>query len=939
MQIYCPACHNTFSFEGAPPKFCSQCGKSLPAVSQPFDASQSTIPIAPPDPAEMATLPPQKPSSSTARPDFETIASREYAIDELPPDATIGPYSIVKKLGQGGMGTVFEAKHANTGQPVALKLLSRATLATDDSVERFQRESQIAASINHPRSTFVYEAGQFDDQFYITMELMSGGTLKDVIESQGPLPVEKAVDFILDIIDGLQRAHDAGIVHRDLKPSNCFIAHDGRAKIGDFGLAKSFVNDSSLTRTGTFMGTPQFAAPEQLRASEVDERADIYALGGTLFYLLSGRAPFVGHAAQVIASIASDPPPNIRQLVDSVPQDLARAIQQALEKDPSKRQQNLLELRNVLLPFSTRGASKADLGRRLAAFFIDALLAGFVVLVFSQFSGIAMILTGNWFGDADLKRFNLTNIFLQFGVLLAYFAIPEWRFGRTIGKWLMGMRVIDRRNEPPRLLPAIIRAVLVPGLSQLSVTITTYMISFNPQLSADPAEAVRMIVTLQLVQVLSWIPSLICMSTARQKNGFRGIHDLVTGTRVVRLAGALEFRRPQNVPVTVPVAIDSSARDIPQLDSMDVVGRYAREHQPLRDFFLAKDRTLDRDVWALEVDEFGPATADPVSQRSTKIRTVARRESKGHKWLITEALKGCPLLEFICQSRQLGWTSLLPVLQEVVEELIASERPLNENNCSLDQIWIDLAGRVTFLTGFDNQVSAAKRVSPIEVVRILLNAIIENHVIPEHVLSFRDQLPTADDPEALRRIKQQLESMEDRPSSWQWDDRLGVAAATFGMEYSPFFSLVFVALLLAAFNSSLSVETLGAATFALASLLVLAGGYIFRGGPAFRFSGISVRQHRTLKPASPVRCAIRNWISWLPVIFFLTSFDMLVHFAIVTNEQQSKSLEVSLPPMFLVLLIGILPLGMVILLGIGYSIIRPSRGIADLICGTRLMRK
>ena len=112
------------------------------------------------------------------------------------------------------------------------------------------------------------------------------------------------------------------------------------AKIGDFGLAKSFFADSSLTRTGTFMGTPQYAAPEQLRASEVDLQADIYALGGTLFFLLTGRAPFVGNAAQVISSIASDPAPDISTVVNGIPKELGRVIQQSLEKDPQKRHEN-----------------------------------------------------------------------------------------------------------------------------------------------------------------------------------------------------------------------------------------------------------------------------------------------------------------------------------------------------------------------------------------------------------------------------------------------------------------------------------------------------------------------------------------------------------------------------------------------------------------------
>ena len=172
---------------------------------------------------DAATIAPSGRGQETGKLDSKTRPISAADSDWISPDARFGPFRIKRKLGQGGMGSVFEAEHCSTGQSIALKLLSRDLLATEESVERFKRESQIAASINHPRSTFVYEAGQLDNQFYITMELMTGGTLKEVVEEEGQLPVEKAIDYVLDIINGLQVAHEAGIVHRDLKPSNCFI--------------------------------------------------------------------------------------------------------------------------------------------------------------------------------------------------------------------------------------------------------------------------------------------------------------------------------------------------------------------------------------------------------------------------------------------------------------------------------------------------------------------------------------------------------------------------------------------------------------------------------------------------------------------------------------------------------------------------------------------
>ena len=376
---------------------------------------------------------------------------------------TVGPYRLVRKLGQGGMGTVYEAQHGETGRSVALKLLSPEVRGTEEMVMRFQRESQIAASINHPRSTFVFESGDHDGQLYITMELMGGGTLKDVVAKEGPLPLNQAVDYVLDIIDGLLVAHNAGIVHRDLKPSNSFVDHDGRIKVGDFGLAKSFLGDSSLTQTGTFMGTPQYAAPEQIRNADVDERTDIYALGGTLFYLLTGRAPFVGNPAQVISSIASDIPPRISTIIKGVPRPVEKLIAQALEKDPDRRPFNLNVVRDALLPFSTRGALAADPGRRMGAFFADMLivaLTGITMITFA--SPILMFLFGAF--DVIVNPAILgASIYVPWGIF--YFAFAEWRFGRTLGKWLFGMRVINDDSQlSPSASQSLLRAIFVPGI-------------------------------------------------------------------------------------------------------------------------------------------------------------------------------------------------------------------------------------------------------------------------------------------------------------------------------------------------------------------------------------------------------------------------------------------------------------------------------------------
>ena len=176
-------------------------------------------------------------------------------------------------------------------------------------VARFQREGQLAASVNHARCVFVFGAADVEGYPVISMELMRGGTLQDRLASRGPMAVSEGVDTILDVIEGLEAAHTAGILHRDIKPSNCFLDETGRAKIGDFGISKTLDAPSDLTLTGAFLGTPSYASPEQVRGREVGLQSDIYSVGATLYALLTGAAPFQGNnAGAILARIVAEPP-------------------------------------------------------------------------------------------------------------------------------------------------------------------------------------------------------------------------------------------------------------------------------------------------------------------------------------------------------------------------------------------------------------------------------------------------------------------------------------------------------------------------------------------------------------------------------------------------------------------------------------------------------
>ena len=206
-----------------------------------------------------------------------------------------GGYTLLRLLGRGGMGAVYEAEQVATGRRVALKMLGQQ-LDSPDMRERFLREGRFAAGINHPNSLYVFGTEEIERRPVITMEIAGSGTLDDTLKKRGLIPVSEAVDAILNVIAGLEAASAGGVLHRDVKPSNCFVSHDGSVKVGDFGLSVSTLStaDTFATATGVILGTPAYASPEQLRGDDLDVRADIYSVGATLFTLLTGQAPFEG---------------------------------------------------------------------------------------------------------------------------------------------------------------------------------------------------------------------------------------------------------------------------------------------------------------------------------------------------------------------------------------------------------------------------------------------------------------------------------------------------------------------------------------------------------------------------------------------------------------------------------------------------------------------
>lgn len=260
----------------------------------------------------------------------------------------LGNYKLLKPLGKGGMGAVFLAEHTKMLRKSALKLLSQQD-NDPTNFERFIREARAVAALDHPNIVHAYEVETIGNIPYLVMEYVDGIDLAALVEKQGPLDCDKAADCIAQAADGLSHAHERGIIHRDIKPANLMLNQEGTVKVLDMGLARLDDDDHSLTGDQP-VGTTDYLAPEQAIGSDFDNRVDIYALGGTLYFLLTGRPPFEASTlAEVLLKHQTEEPPDPRELRPEVPEYLAELTLEMLAKDPDDRPQSAEEIRDELL--------------------------------------------------------------------------------------------------------------------------------------------------------------------------------------------------------------------------------------------------------------------------------------------------------------------------------------------------------------------------------------------------------------------------------------------------------------------------------------------------------------------------------------------------------------------------------------------------------------
>ena len=668
---------------------------------------------------------------------------------QLEPRARVDTFRLIRPLGKGGFAEVWEAQNETDGRRVALKVLTEARADTARALERFEQEGRLAASLSSPRCVYVFGAGAVDGYPYIAMELMPGGTLADRIGS-GPLGSREAVDCVLDVLDGLEAAQRQGILHRDVKPSNVFLDADGRAKIGDFGISKSLEADSKLSQTGAFLGTPYYASPEQIAAEPLDLRSDLYSVGAMLYELVTGKLPYQGtNASQVLAQVLTREPVPFAETGVRVPGGVQQVILRLLAKERQKRYQTYEEVREALVPFSSRGLTPAPLPRRFGAIFIDL---GLIFLPFGLILG-TLLLRDRFRGQLALSFSLHLSQFL-------YFTLTERYGGASVGKRLLGLRVTTTDGAGPSLAAVAARTLIFLALYAGPGIVLAQLAARGVTFGSGSLGT--------LVPALSTVVGLAAIVIPmRAKNGYAGAHELLTGTRVKALAG----RDRAALVVGAPLAGTPEGAGGPR-----AYGPYHATgglwSTPGESLAVARDDVLNRDVWIHVGDAAGLTAVDVLRERGPGSLPWLQRGTSGAQTWDAYGAPGGTSLTTAARGRGLDWRRMRVLLRSLLAELQNRFKDGGTAGVlSPDHVWIDAQGHALLLDFPASGPSAPGAGPAAEVTPATWQAFVTGVValglrdlLPEHARTLLDGLTAPAGSPSIDAFAAALDGVAGRPA-------------------------------------------------------------------------------------------------------------------------------------------------------------------------------
>jgi uncharacterized RDD family membrane protein YckC len=653
----CPRCGRTVAVD-APGGLCASC--LLEAGAETYSAGSSSTDF-------MPTMTSAGPGGAARRAPRLTEGDRW------------GGYRIGRLLGRGGMGEVYDAEDVSSGRRVALKVLS-SPLQSAEERARFLREGQLAASVSHPHTVYIFGSEEIEGTPVISMELLPGGTLKDRVVTNGPMRPDEAVAAVMELVGGLDAAASAGILHRDIKPSNCFVDRDGVVKVGDFGLSISTLarDVHQQLATAGFEGTPQFAPPEQLRGEPIDVRADIYAVGATLYYLLTGRPPFdASDLRELVPKVTSETPVPPRQLRRDIPARLSALVVQCLAKSPDDRPASYRALADALRPFLARHDRPAPLATRTVAGMVDAwIIVGIPVAI------VTMLLADPILASPE-RAAAVAN--LGWSATIVYYLVLEGATGTSLGKRLFGLRVVSGAGSPPTWPQAAARATLFRAPDILVAAMLGSPTFYNVTTSSSSGFYINWKQTAPPLLMV-----LMFFATARLRNGWTGLHDVLSGTRVIARPSALE-RQTRVVQQTAAAAVPAgSARRYGPFIALE-----GGEPRP-GDVARAFDPVLRRQVW-IEIADASKRAVDGTRRdlsRPARLHWLAGRRSADDNWDAYEAPDGTAWTTAVADG---AWSQVTLQLLDLANELAHAAEDGTRPPLALDRVWMRNNGRIVLL--------------------------------------------------------------------------------------------------------------------------------------------------------------------------------------------------------------------------------------------------